>query len=40
MDINKLCRLQRELDHIYENMAQDAIVRSRRKWLEQGEKNS
>lgn len=40
VDINQLLCLQLELDKIYENMAQGAFIRSRRKWLEKGEKNT
>ncbi len=29
-----------QLDHIYEERARGAFVRSRRKWLEEGEKNT
>lgn len=39
-DLNKLTELQSELDNIYQNLAQGAFIRSRRKWLEYGERNT
>ncbi len=32
--------LQEQLDNIYEEATRAAFIRSRRKWLEQGEKNT
>lgn len=37
---NSLLQLQLELDRIYESKAKGAFVRSRMKWLEEGEKNT
>lgn len=39
-DLSKLNELQSELDLIYQYMAKGAFIRSRRKWLEHGEKNT
>lgn len=38
-DKDKLNMLQLQLDFIYEEEVRGAFVRSRRKWLEEGEKN-
>lgn len=40
IDKDMLVKFQLELDKIFENKAKGAFVRSRRKWLEKGEKNS
>lgn len=37
-EVEELAYLQTELDKIYEEKARGAFIRSRRKWLEQGEK--
>lgn len=34
-----LCNLQNQLDNIYKCKAEGAFVRSRRRWMEQGEQN-
>lgn len=39
-DNNTLLDLQKQLDIVYENKAKGAFVRSRRNWMEKGEKNS
>lgn len=39
-DINTVFELQAELDSIYQNLAQGAFIRSRRKWIEHGERNT
>lgn len=39
-DLLKLATLQNDLDNIYEEKARGAFVRSRRKWMEAGEKNT
>lgn len=39
-DKDNLTKLQLELDQIYEDKARGAFVRSRRKWLEEGQKNT
>lgn len=39
-DAALLCKLQNQLDDIYKRKAEDAFVRSRRRWMEQGEQNS
>ena len=38
-DKDSLCKLQMDLDSIYEDKARGAFIRSRKKWLEEGEKN-
>lgn len=38
MELGELAALQLELDKMYEDKARGAFIRSRRKWLEQGEK--
>lgn len=39
-DNNALLDLQNQLDILYENKAKEAFIKSRRNWMEQGEKNS
>ncbi len=39
-DLLNLATLQNDLDNIYEEKARGAFVRSRRKWMEAGEKNT
>ncbi len=39
-DLLHLATLQNDLDNIYEEKASGAFVRSRRKWMEAGEKNT
>lgn len=39
-DMNTLVELQSELDNIYKNLARGAFIRSRRKWMEHGERNT
>ncbi len=39
-DLLHLATLQNDLDNIYEEKARGAFVRSRRKWMEAGEKNT
>lgn len=39
-DLQELISLQNKLDDIYRMKAEGAFVRSRRKWLEEGERNS
>lgn len=38
--IKRQKELQEQLDNIYEEKAEGAFIRSRYKWLEQGEKNT
>lgn len=39
-DVEQLLSLQAKLDHLYLMKAQGAFVRSRAKWMEEGEKNT
>ena len=39
-DLTELAELQSKLDNIYKYKAEGSYVRSRRKWLEQGEQSS
>lgn len=39
-DKDNLCKLQLELDSVYDEKARGAFIRSRKKWLEEGERNT
>ncbi len=39
-DLTELAELQSKLDNIYKYKAEGSYIRSRRKWLEQGEQSS
>ena len=39
-DINKLTKLQSELENVYQYLVRGAFIRSRRRWMKHGERNT